>query len=171
MSDQSSYWDAEPFPQEIFDFARTVEMIEKRKSSCKLVSLNVVNLFLRAFDIRADYVCMMADFLALSETREQTDLQLAGFVCVSKAKRATIDAAGVAILHSNRGTTTAIPHSIDKVCESYDVELGLSDGYGDICAAEISIANRRMLLFCIYISPGIVPNPIFYAYTNMFYFP
>lgn len=110
MSEQSTSWDTVAFTQGVFDLVNIVENIEKCKSACKLVSVNVKNLPLHASDIVSDCVFMMADFQAFSETRKQADSQVTGFVCVSEAKRSNINAAGVSIFQSCRAAITAIPH-------------------------------------------------------------
>lgn len=159
MSRPSNECDAEKefLTEEVIDVMNVIETVDSCESACKLVSLNVQSLSARISDIVSDRVFMMADYLAFSETWEcnETTMELAGFVCIATAKRSSARVAGVAIYQNSAAASGAVPHSIQKLSASYDFELGLSDDYGDICAAEITIMNTKALLFCVYISPGI----------------
>lgn len=152
--------------------ANVVDTIESSMSAYKLMSLNIQNLPARSSDIMADRVLMMVDMLAISETWEEGEIGTGenGFVCISSAKRPEAREAGVAIFQNRTATTMAIPHSIRKLSDSYDVELGLADNYGDICAAEITITNSPVILLCIYISPGMQPLQILSPLFKTIYF-
>lgn len=147
--------------------ANVVDAVEGAISRCKLMSLNVQSLFVHSADIASDKVFAMMDFLAFSETmsweRFDASIKLPGFTCIADSKRASATVGGVAIYQRSTATDVAVPHSIRKTCASYDPELGRSDANGDICAAEIPVANTRALLICIYLSPGIQPNSKFCA--------
>lgn len=159
----SEMWEDEDFTEEAFgildaveaiDYCSVVETINYCKPASTLMSLNVQNLATRVSDIAADPVFKMVDFLALSETWDdvQHPTQVPGFSCVTRAKRDDVSVAGVAIHQHSSASCMVVPHTIRKACTSHDVELGLSDSYGDICAAEITIMNRKSLLICVYIS-------------------
>lgn len=45
-------------------------------------------------------------------------------------------------------------HTIEKLSEQHDPVLLEAESYGDICAADILVDGRQMVLFCIYISPS-----------------
>lgn len=158
----------------MFDIVNVVEAIDSCKSACTLMSLTVQSLFLRASEIVSDHVLKMVDYLAFSETWELNEVttDVPGFICIAKAKRPNARAAGVAVFQNSSATTTAVSHSIRKFCARNDVELDRSDEYGDICLAEITITDKRALLFCLYISPGMQPNQTFYSFSlvDTFYF-
>lgn len=156
----STAWEEESCVQEVFD---VVEAIERCKYTCRLMSLNTQSLSGHA----CDPVLKMADILAFSETWAD-HVEIEGFTSIAAAKRDNVLAAGVSILQKNSATTMAVPHTIRKV-HHHDIELGLSDDYGDICAAEITIMQRRALLVCIYISPGTTSKQKKYFMTRNFF--
>ncbi|XP_055622388.1 uncharacterized protein LOC129765957 [Toxorhynchites rutilus septentrionalis] len=133
-----------------------IEMIETRSSACKMMSINVQSLHAHSSDVSSDHVITRVDLLALSETwlNDDASVEISGFTCINKSKRASARAGGVAIYKNNVGFVNAIPHTIDKLNESYDALLQVADEHGDVCAAEITINNTSALLFCVYISPG-----------------
>ncbi|XP_029708282.2 uncharacterized protein LOC109400233 [Aedes albopictus] len=133
-----------------------VAFVENRGSGVVLVSANVQSLNAHAQDIATDHVLMTGDLLALSETWQDNEVstQIEGFTSISQSKRIGARAAGVAIYQRTGATSVAVPHSIEKACASHDVELGLSDEYGDVCAAEVQIMGTRTLLISLYISPS-----------------
>lgn len=45
-------------------------------------------------------------------------------------------------------------HEIDKLSEHYDPLLAVADNYGDICAAEITVDSRKIIVFAVYLSPN-----------------
>nr|XP_029713677.1 uncharacterized protein LOC109418586 [Aedes albopictus] len=133
-----------------------VAFVENRGSGVVLVSANVQSLNAHAQDIATDHVLTTGDLLALSETWQDNEVstQIEGFTSISQSKRIGTRAAGVAIYQKTGATNVAVPHSIEKACASHDVELGLSDEYGDVCAAEVQIMGTRTLLISLYISPS-----------------
>lgn len=149
--------------------ASAVDTIE-RCSAFKLISLNVENLSVLASGILSDRVLMMVDCLALTHTSGgEATTEVPGFTCVVAAKRADVAAGGVAIYQSDKADIMAAPRAIRQVCASRDVELGLSDACGDICAAEISVGGRRTLLFSLFLSPGTtLKQKKFFLVRNLF---
>lgn len=135
-----------------------IELMESQTSTYRVMSLNVQSLNAHSPDITSDRVLMSVDILALSETwlEDDASVKIAGFNCIAQSKRAGIRAGGVAIYLNDNATSKASSHIIEKLDDRYDIELRAADEYGDICAADVNIGNSRVLLVCVYISPGIL---------------
>lgn len=141
---------------DFIDVVKVVELIDACKSACKFMSLNVQCLMVHASDILSERVILMADVLVFTETCEKNDAttELAGFICISKAMRQNARVGGVSLYQSTTATTIAVPHAVKHLSAHHDIELGLSDEYGDVCAAEIVVNNTLVLLIGLFISPG-----------------
>nr|XP_029713647.1 uncharacterized protein LOC115257831 [Aedes albopictus] len=125
-----------------------VTFVENRGSGVVLVSANVQSLNAHAQDIATDHVLMTGDLLALSETWQDNEVstQIEGFTSISQSKRIGTRAAGVAIYQKTGATNVAVPHSLEKACASHDVELGLSDEYGDVVLLSTTTKQKKFFL-------------------------
>lgn len=70
-----------------------------------------------------------------------------------KSKRENVRAGGAAIFQKT-SNNFSMPHSINKLSERYEPSLAVSDTYGDICAADVVVDNRKMIIFAVYLSPN-----------------
>ncbi|XP_062713898.1 uncharacterized protein LOC115261586 [Aedes albopictus] len=133
-----------------------ITFVGNGEQSAVLVSLNVQSLNAHSADVSTDHVLTRADYLALSETwmDSNTTVQIEGYRCISKYKRANLRAGGVAIYEKLTLSPASTSHTIEKLSEQHDPVLLEAESYGDICAADILVDGRQMVLFCIYISPS-----------------
>lgn len=133
-----------------------MDFFGRKESGVVLVSANVQSLGAHAQDVATDHVLMTGDLLALSETWQDDgdSAEIAGYTCISQAKRSSTRAAGVAIYQNNASSTVAVPHLIEKLSTSYNEQLGSADQYGDACAVEVQVMGTNTLLIALYLSPG-----------------
>lgn len=137
-----------------------MNIIQNSVCSSTLIAMNVQSLQAHSLDIASDRILTSVNLLVLSETwlDNGTFVGIAGFNCIVQSKRDRARAAGVAIFQKDTEPIMGIPHTIEKLSDSYDEQLGSADDFGDICAAEIFVMDIRTLLVSVYISPGICLN-------------
>ncbi len=136
-----------------------IEALTSSPGALVLFTFNVQSLRAHKRHLEADFVLPRCKVMALSETwvNDDQELTVHGFNTVSRFKRTTKRAGGVAILESKEysGVLAANRHELFKFDKIAIRRVATADdGIGDICAADILINGQKALLVCVYISPG-----------------
>ncbi|XP_077256481.1 uncharacterized protein LOC143894210 isoform X3 [Temnothorax americanus] len=97
------------------------------------------------------------DLLALNENWLNNDerLNIEGFKWITQYKRKDVRAGGVEIYEKNESETMARPHILMKGDGENELRLADADKYGEICAVQAKIDNKKCLLMSVYINPNV----------------
>ncbi|XP_077277313.1 uncharacterized protein LOC143905647 [Temnothorax americanus] len=121
-----------------------------------IMSYNVQSLRAHSADLERDTILQNINLLALNETWLNNDerLNIEGFKWITQFKRKDVRAGGVAIYEKNEAETMARPHRLMKGDGENELRLADADKYGDICAVQAKIDNKKCLVMSVYINPN-----------------